>query len=151
MPSSVLAHSPSPHPGAHLAPPLPSEYRIPNPAGLSSSISFSPFRKAPNHPGALNGPFSLGPGGLELGVPNCFVFRVEGSHRILLQFGRAVCQPLGAVWKQEVGPVQDTLLIAPVFHPPLKSLFEGWGWERRLMELKKNVEKSKQGERGVSV
>ena len=111
-------------------------------------MSFSPFSKAQNHPDALNGPFFWFQVDLSWEGLTIFI-RVEGSHKILLQFGREVCQPCGAAWKREVGPVQDTLLSTPVFHMPAKSLFEGWSWG--LMELKKNVEKAKQVEKGCQV
>lgn len=55
---------------------------------LSFAFEFLITRKVENHPYALNGPFSPGPGGLGLGGPDGSVFVVERSHRDVV----AVCK-----------------------------------------------------------
>ena len=69
---------------------------------------------------------------------------MEGSHRILLLFGKALWQPRGAAWTQDVGPVQDTLLITPVSpkpgNPCLKGEVEGGGWWNSRREWRNQSE-----------
>lgn len=87
-----------------------------------------------------------------MGGPDQSVLIPWRAHtKILVHLGKAVCQPHGAAWKREVGPVRDTLPLTPGFHQTAKSQFEKGRGGRKGTELKKNVVKTKQGGKGVSV
>ena len=87
-------------------------------------VSFSSLCKAQNPPDALNGPFLWSEVDLSWEGLTIFI-RGGGLTKDLVAIWKGTLVATWGCLEARVGPVQDTLLITPVSHKSVKSLFEG--------------------------